>query len=406
VAENRRLRIGLLGAGRRGQAHLATISGLAEQYELVAVCDVVEASAQAAAEKWDVRAYSDVREFFVREKLDVVDIVTPPESHHLMAMVAAEHGVNMLIETPLATTRAMMDVIQEVAAKAGVQVEVGENMWRQPQAQLNRAAIDAGLIGNVLRVSTHYESIGQQGSYHQMSLMRFYTGGKLDEVRGAAHEFDLTGGSTGLDSEVWTQALLVFTNGALGTCTYVSSWLTPLRRGHPAFISIEGTDGFIVAGRGASAVHRVENGAQVVYPLRVETTTDGAQGAPRRYFYETTPTIEYVNPYADLDLGYRGPFGPLDAVAIASELASIHQAASGKAPPDFYGLDRARLDQEMSIAIAESARLDGRPVRLPLSGETEWERRVHEAFQKRFGGDPIADASQLIAQSFTGGMRY
>jgi predicted dehydrogenase len=353
-----------------------------------------------------VRAYSDVQEFFARERLDVVEIVTPPESHHLMAMVAAEHGVNMLIETPLATTRAMMDVIQDVATKAGVQVEVGENMWRQPPAQLNRAAIDAGLIGKVLRVSTHYESIGQQGSYHQMSLLRFYTGGEVDEIRGSTHEFDLTGGATSLESEVWTQALLSFDNGALGSCTYVSSWLTPLRRGHPAFISIEGTHGFIVAGRGASALHRIEHGAQVVYPLRVETTSDSGHDAPRRYFYETTPPVAYVNPYADRDLGYTGPFGPLDAVAIASELASIHQAVASKSSDQLYGLARARLDQEMSIAIVESARLDGRPVRLPLGEETEWERRVHAAFQERFGGDPIADASRLISQSFTGGMRY
>src|SRR5206468_3875887 len=163
-----------------------------------------EATAQATAEHLDINAYSNVREFFARENLDIVDIVTPPESHHLMAMVAAEHGVNMLIETPLATTRAMMDVIMEVATKAGVQVEVGENMWRHPPAQLNRAAIDAGLIGRVLRISTHYESIGQQGSYHQMSLMRFYTGSELEEVRGITREFALSGGASNLSDEVWT----------------------------------------------------------------------------------------------------------------------------------------------------------------------------------------------------------
>ncbi len=132
----------------------------------------------------------------------------------------------------------------------------------------------------------------------------------------------------------------------------------------------------------------------------------GVKDAPARYFYETTPPVEYVNPFAGQDLGYAGPYGPLDAIAIGAELSSIHRAVESKPDTNFYGLERARLDQEMSIAINESARLDGRPVRLPLGEQTEWERRVHEAFEKRFGGDPIKDARKLLAQSFTGGTRY
>ena len=47
-----------------------------------------------------------------------------------------------------------MDFIGETAARAGVPVEVGENMWRRPTEHLNQQVIGAGLIGKVLRVSS------------------------------------------------------------------------------------------------------------------------------------------------------------------------------------------------------------------------------------------------------------
>jgi predicted dehydrogenase len=46
-----RLRLGVVGVGRRGREHLDTIASLGDRYDLVAVCDLSEAAAQAAAAK-------------------------------------------------------------------------------------------------------------------------------------------------------------------------------------------------------------------------------------------------------------------------------------------------------------------------------------------------------------------
>src|SRR6266571_2379940 len=92
----KRLRVGLIGVGRRGQAHLSTLAGFQDSMELVAVCDVNEGNARAAVERHGGNAYTDLHAFFSNEQLDVVGIVTPPESHHLIAKVAADHGVHML----------------------------------------------------------------------------------------------------------------------------------------------------------------------------------------------------------------------------------------------------------------------------------------------------------------------
>jgi predicted dehydrogenase len=403
-----RLRLGLLGAGRRGKAHLSAIAGLAEMFELVAICDLNEANARALAVGSGAKTYADVKEFFACEKLDVVDIVTPAESHHLMAMAAAQSGVNMLIETPLAPTRAMMDFIGDAAAKAGVAVEVAENYRRKPEIRLNRKALEAGVIGKVLRLTSFYEPIGQQGCYHSMATFRLYAGGEVDQVRGFAHRFPVersVGYGTTYDAENWTQASLFFNNGIIGSCTYLSSWLSPLRRGHPHFMTVEGGAGFAISGRNlANAIHRLENGAQAAYPLKIDTRQDDNQNIPTRFYYETNPLVEYPNPFADKPLNYGDDWGASDIIAIADALACIHRSVTAKSDAE-YGIAEARRDQELSIAISHSAALDGQPVRLPLGEETAWERDQHEKFRARWGGDPFKDADKLIARNFSGGNR-
>lgn len=397
MAQGQRLRLGLLGVGKRGQAHLSAIEGLSDRYELVAACDVSETNARVA-QRFGINIYTDIRKFLSRENLDVVDIVTPVETHHLMAKLAAEHGVHMLIETPLAPTRPLMDFIVEVADKNGVQVEVGENMLRQPQGRLNRKVLDNGLIGKVLRINSFYEPIGQDGCYHSMSLLQYYAGEQVEEVRGITRRFDVEpveSYSTSYDSEEWVQGLLYFSNGIIGSCTYVSSWLTPLRLGHPHHLTIEGSAGFISSGRGViNTLCRLENGAQTNYQFRTDTILEGDMEIPLRFYYETNPVIEYLNPFSAAPLNYKDRWGMADIIAIADELSSIHKAVTENCSPE-YGMSRARRDQELSIAIKESARLGGQPVKIPLQEITAWEKERHEEFRTKWGGDPLKSIERL-----------
>lgn len=401
-----RLRVGLVGAGRRGQAHLSTILGMPDLYELTAVCDPADFNARATAARFGGPIYADVGEFLARERLDSVVIATPPESHHVMAHAAAERGVHMLIETPLAPTRAMMDYIAEVAAKAGVKVEVGENYVRHPLEQLNRRALDGGLIGDLLRVTSFYELGGNREMYyHAMAVARFYAGADSAGAQVRAFE-DRRPVQLGLDDsgrpynpELWTLALVTFPNGVRFSNTQVSTGPSPLRRSHPRVMSMEGTAGFIVGGRGApNALHRVENGAEVRYPLVVDLDGEGKSAIPRRYHFDSSPPIEVVNPYADWPLRYGAhTFGVEDDVARAHELVALHRAVAGGDPE--YGVADARQDQELSIAVNEAART-GEPVHLPLGPETPWECAQHEDFYARWERDPFRETDALVRQSF------
>jgi len=396
----------LVGAGRRGQAHLSTILGMPDLWELAAVCDPADFNTRAVAARFGGPIYPDLDGLLAGERLDALVIATPPESHHVIAHAAARRGLHMLIESPLAPTRAMMDYIGDVAAKGGVKVEVGENYWRHPVEQLNRRALDAGLIGDLLRVTSFYELGGnREMCYHAMALARFYAGARSAGAEIRAFE-DRRTVQLGLDDsgrpynpEIWSLALVTFPGGMRFVNTQASTAPSSLRRGHPRAITIEGTAGTIVGGRdAAAALYRLVDGVEASYPLVIDADGEGRTATPRCYHYDVAPPIEVVNPYAGWPLRFgEQVFGAEDDVARARELVALHQAIEGGDPE--YGVADAREDQEMSIAVNEAART-GEPIRLPLGPATPWERAQHDDFRARWEQDPLTNVDALVSESF------
>jgi len=388
-----RLRMGVIGAGRRGSEHIPSVLALPDLFDLVAICDLSPGVAEKAAARAEAHAYTSPREMLAQEKLDAVVITTPRETHHLLVTLAAQFGVNMFVEAPLASTRAMMNVIAEVEARSNLKIVVGEQMWRRPSEPLNRQAIAAGLIGEVIRVTSFYGPSGSDSCHHSMALMRHYAGADVVEIQGMRHPFQ---------AETWTQGFLKYGNGVIGSITYTSNWLAPIRRGHPRFLSIEGTNGFIITGDGPGhTLRRVEDGIPRDYPKQMELARDGNHEYLVRCYYDTDPLMEYRNPFGphiahDGDARSEGHI--FDEIARASELQSLHHAVTTDGAPD-YSVAQARRDMELSILLAESAR---RGTPLPasvdvLGPETAWEREQNEQFRQTYGADPIQDLDRLVA---------
>ena len=392
----RRLRIGLVGGGRRGREHLATITELPDLFDLVSVCDLSLDAAASLAKAGNTTPCTDLAEMLDRERPEAIVVATPPEVHHIAAQAAAERGVHMLMETPLGLTRATMDLTIEAAEKGGVIVEVGENMWRRPTERLNRTAIDNGLIGKVLRVTSFYEDAGHDSCYHTMSRLRRYAGADIEEISASSRRFDLDPAvTTPVDGQVvegpfrtqvltderWTQAVLHFANGVVGSCTTITWWTRPLRWAHPHFSSVEGTEGFLsMAGSESNLLRRVRQGVPYTYDRKVDVREVRSAAVPQRYYYATDPQVSYDNPFADRVLTDVDGRGIDEGLARAHELLSLYNAVvHGEAVS--YGLAEARRDQELSIMIHEAARL-GKPLRA-LEGETAWEREQHDRIRQQ-----------------------
>jgi hypothetical protein len=96
----------------------------------------------------------------------------------------------------------------------------------------------------------------------------------------------------------------------------------------------------------------------------------------------TEPEIVWTNPFREYWMDD-------EMIAVAGALASLVGAIREDRPPE-YGPEQARLDQEVSLAMAASARRGGEPITLPLVdreqrlvGAVELERRDQRASRPR-----------------------
>ncbi len=354
----KKLKIAVVGTGGRARAHLSTIPKLESIYQLVGVCDVDEDRATEVAQRMSVSGYTDVETLIEAEAPDVILITVPPDGHHVITEVAASHGVHIITETPISTTLSCVDRMIDAAARYGVKLEVAENVWRWPHERLKRKIVDAGLIGEITHVHLWYTS----GSYHGMNAIRTLVQSQAVRVVGHAKEI---GGST------WEVGVVEFENGV--SLVYE---LPTRRRGN--YWEIDGTKGAII---GNELLRYRETGTET-YPIQtVMTEVDGVAVIDHTRV-DTDPPIIWENPLKVFGLENA------DDVARGAELHSIYRAIVEGVEPE-YGAVNGRTDQEILIAIRESARNGGKPIDLPLTEITRHEENLHREYRGRYGVDPF-----------------
>ena len=141
-----RTRVALVGCGKVAGIHADALRSLPDA-EFVAACDIDAARAGAFAAKHGVRPFGDLPTMLRETRPDMVIIGTPHPLHAEAAVRAAEAGVHVLVEKPLAASLADCDAMIAAADKAGVLLGVISQRRFYEPVQRMKAAIDAGKIG-------------------------------------------------------------------------------------------------------------------------------------------------------------------------------------------------------------------------------------------------------------------
>jgi D-apiose dehydrogenase len=119
------------------------------EVEIVAMCDRTEDKAAPIMAKYRVpRYYANWKEMIDREQPDFVDIITPPETHEEMCRYAAERGVHIICQKPLAPSYEISQRIVEFARAAGVRFMVHENFRWQPWYRVIKRIQTEEIIGD------------------------------------------------------------------------------------------------------------------------------------------------------------------------------------------------------------------------------------------------------------------
>jgi D-apiose dehydrogenase len=119
------------------------------EVDIVAMCDRTEEKAAPIMAKYGVpRYYADWKEMIDRESPDFVDIITPPDTHEEICRYAAERGVHIICQKPLAPTLETSRRIVEIANAAGVRFMVHENFRWQPWYRVIKQIQADGIVGD------------------------------------------------------------------------------------------------------------------------------------------------------------------------------------------------------------------------------------------------------------------
>lgn len=136
-------RWGILGAGGISFSH-ATALLRSPHAELVGIADIAAAARDHAAARFGIATFASSEELLEQARPDAVTIALPHAFHLEGARLAAERGIHVLCEKPLAPTVADCDEMIALCARAAVQLGAILNNRGYAQVRWIREQIRSG----------------------------------------------------------------------------------------------------------------------------------------------------------------------------------------------------------------------------------------------------------------------
>ena len=151
--------IGLIGCGGITEHHLQAYSSAG--YNVVALCDVSESNArQRQAEFYpDAQVCTDYRQVLRRDDIEVVDVATHPHERVEIIEAALNARKHVLSQKPFVLDLDVGQRLVDLADQQQVLLAVNQNARWAPHLAYARAAIEAGLLGEVsgVHMSVHWD---------------------------------------------------------------------------------------------------------------------------------------------------------------------------------------------------------------------------------------------------------
>ena len=370
------IRVAIIGTGKRSFAFYGPVIKQLQGVQLVSVWGRSRDSAQRLGESLDVPSYTDLDQL-IRETSPQIGVVSVNYgANGQVGLMAVEHGLHVLLETPIAHKLSEADAIIEAARQRNLKIEIAEQFYRRPLEQIKLALIASGLFG---RVHTSFNDFAGHG-YHGISVMRSYLGfdARPVQVVGAVRDYPLEAyysrlaGNYVPRNETQEHGIIEFDDGRLGIFHWTSvAYDSPIRWWRSSrFLAEKGMG--ITVGAGLDVEEKLallapggEAPRFITLERRWERNDGGALEAIIAHTGDPDlPIIRWDNPFLLPEKGHS-PQWHDDEIGVAGCIMSLVNAVHGNTEPS-YGALQGRLDQELILAIRQSSAQGGQPVRFPL----------------------------------------
>lgn len=237
-----KIRVAVIGCGHISVMHLDTIMAL-DEAELVAVCDIKPERANAAAEKYQTKAYTDYHMLFAKEQIDAVHICLPHYLHTIVAQEALGMGIHVLSEKPMSIRYEDAVETVEMAKKYSLQYGVIFQCRYNTPSQLVKKRITDGRLGKVkcgrstltwYRPDDYYDSSDWKGTWdkegggvmidqaiHSLDLANWFIDSRPVQVQSSLHNRH----HEHIKVEDTAEGLILYENGCIFSFYAMNSYL-------------------------------------------------------------------------------------------------------------------------------------------------------------------------------------
>ncbi len=232
------MKYALIGCGRISVNHIKAAKD--NHFEIKAICDIVPGNMELLLEKngfdkkTGIRCYTNYKEMIYENDIDLVSIATYSGFHAEIACFCIQHGINVIIEKPMAMSIRDANKIIELSEIYNIKVCVCHQNRFNIAVQKMREAMEQNRFGRISHGSVHvrwnrdrnyYTQALWRGTWkndggalmnqciHGIDLLRWMMGDGIEEVYGVVrqqfHNY--------LEAEDIGMAVIKFSNGSIGT---------------------------------------------------------------------------------------------------------------------------------------------------------------------------------------------
>ena len=226
----KKIKLGVIGSGRIGKVHIATLVQSVPQAIVVAIADVNLNSANEVAKAFGITSvFSNYMDVINHPEVEAVVICSPTDTHARYIVDAAKAGKHIFCEKPVDLSLEIIKGAIKAIATAGVKLMVGFNRRFDPNFLRIKQLVVDGKIGDphILKITSRdpapppaeYSAVSggmfMDMTIHDFDMARYITGSEVTEVYTKASVLvDPEIGKAGdVDTAIIT---LTFANGAIG----------------------------------------------------------------------------------------------------------------------------------------------------------------------------------------------
>ncbi len=237
------VRIGVVGVGGMGGSHLKSLAQGIEGLQVTAIADVSEVYRNQAAQQYGLPAFPTAEAMMDSGLVEAVVVAVPHPFHAPIAIAAAQRGIHVMSEKPIAVTVSEADRMLQAAKEHGIVLGIMFQNRLTPAHQKIKDIVDSGVLGDILEVNMVATAWYRTQAYYNSGSWRATWKGEGGGVLAnqAPHDLDLFIWIGGLPKavkallktryhriEVEDTALALCDYGGLKTGTFVTTTSDPM----------------------------------------------------------------------------------------------------------------------------------------------------------------------------------